>query len=193
MHESGNNPDLRMSGSFKEESSLEDLFKEYYERLVYFAYQVIKDKDTAEDIVQETFIKFWNQRKNIEADGLAIKSYLYSTVKNNCLNILRHQKVEEKYKEKLGKVYSEEVGIVQLIIRAEVVSELHRALQTLPAGCRQISRLGYFEGKSNPEIAAELGISVNTVKTQKQRGLQLLRLRLDPEMFSLLLLSLLES
>ncbi|GEO03342.1 DNA-directed RNA polymerase sigma-70 factor [Adhaeribacter aerolatus] len=173
--------------SFNQELSLEQLFKEYYTRLVYFSFQLIKDKDAAEDIVQEAFIKYWHGREDTETGNQAIKSYLYSAVKNASLNVLRHQKVEEKYKDTLERTLPGETSILQLMIRAEVVSELHRAIQTLPAGCQQISRLGYLEGKNNQEIAEELGISVNTVKTQKQRSLQLLRLRLNPEIFGLFL------
>ncbi|MDB5262381.1 MAG: polymerase sigma-70 factor [Adhaeribacter sp.] len=179
-------PELGLAGSANEELTLEELFQEYYARLVYFSFQIIKDKDNAEDIVQEAFIKYWDQRENIDTNSQAVKSYLYSTVKNASLNVLRHQKVEEKYWQTLEDALPDETSIMQLIIRAEVVSEVHRAIQTLPPACQQISRLGYLEGKNNQEIAAELGVSVNTVKTQKQRGIQLLRLRLKPEIFSLL-------
>ncbi|WP_379084028.1 sigma factor-like helix-turn-helix DNA-binding protein [Pedobacter sp. UC225_65] len=67
------------------------------------------------------------------------------------------------------------------MIRSEVIAELHKVITTLPKNCQTIFRMGYLEGLKNPQIALELGISINTVKTQKKRGLQLLKMRVNPD------------
>ncbi|QMU30890.1 RNA polymerase sigma-70 factor [Adhaeribacter radiodurans] len=169
------------------EEVFEQFFKSYYSRLVYFAYQILADKSKAEDIVQEAFIKFWDHKEEVTMNPVAIKNFLYSTVKNSSLNIVRHEKVVEKYKSNFTPAEVEETTVVNYIIQSEVLAEIHQAIQTLPESCQRISRMGYLEGMKNHEIAATLGISINTVKTQKQRAMQLLRLRLNPETFALLL------
>ncbi|WPV01395.1 RNA polymerase sigma-70 factor [Mucilaginibacter sp. cycad4] len=167
-----------------ENVDLDVLFKEYYDRLVYFSLQLIKDKDQAEDIVQDAFIKYWNQRESVMQDKIAIKNFLYSTVRNASLNIIRHNKVVEAYMGYLGNAEPEEPPVIEAIITAEAVAEIHAALHSLPESHRTISIMGYFDGKKNQEIADELDMSVNTVKKQKQRALELMRVKLSPEMFT---------
>ncbi len=169
------------------EEVFKQFFKGFYPRLVYFAFQILADKSKAEDIVQEAFIKFWDYKEEITMNPIAIKNFLYSTVKNSSLNIVRHEKVAEKYKINFAPAEAEETTIINHIIQSEVLAEIHQAIQTLPESCQRISRMGYLEGMKNQEIAAALSISVNTVKTQKQRAMQLLRLHLKPESFVLLI------
>ncbi|TPE41033.1 RNA polymerase sigma-70 factor [Pontibacter mangrovi] len=170
------------------EAALKQLFDRYYARLVYFAAQVVGCKETAEDVVQEAFIKYWNQRDTVAPQEQAIKSYLYASVKHASLNLARHQQVKDSYVAAMRDQKTMEESLEKALLQAEVLAQLHQALSTLPAHCQQISRMCYLEGMKNQEVAQELGISVNTVKTQKQRALQLLRLRLKPELFMLLLL-----
>lgn len=94
----------------------------------------------------------------------------------------------KKTEDKLSISTVDEKNVINNIIQSEVLAEVYQALATLPESCQRISRMSYLEGLKNEEIAVKLGITVNTVKTQKQRGLQLLRLRLNPEIFNLLLL-----
>ena len=187
MSENYNLPKPYLAETTIEEISFEQLFKEYYSRLVYFSLQIVGDKAGAEDIVQEAFVKFWNQKEDIAPHKIVIKNYLYSTVKNASLNVVRHDKVVEKHHTKLGTSDIDESTVINLMIHAEVLAEIHRALESLPESCQRISRMGYLDGMKNHEIATTLGVSVNTVKTQKQRGLQLLRLRLNPGIISVLL------
>ncbi|AYL95582.1 RNA polymerase sigma-70 factor [Mucilaginibacter celer] len=174
------------TGSVTEQPDLNIIFNEYYDRLVYFSLQLVKDKEQAEDIAQEAFIKYWDQHQNVAPHPIAIKNFLYSTVRNASLNVIRHNKVVEGYIELHGNAEPEEPPVIEAIITAEAVAEIHAALQTLPESHRIISIMGYFEGKKNQEIADELGMSVNTVKKQKQRALELMRMQLSPEVFALL-------
>jgi RNA polymerase sigma-70 factor (family 1) len=166
---------------------LDALFKEFYDRLIYFSFQLIKDKEQARDIVQDAFIKYWHQKETVIPNKIAIKNFLYSTVRNASLNNIRHNKVMEGYIQHLGTAEPEEAPVIDAIIAAEVMAELQSSLQSLPENYRVISIMGYFDGKKNQEIADELDMSVNTVKKQKQKALQLLRLKLSPEMFMLLM------
>lgn len=169
------------------EVDLDSLFKEFYDRLVYFSLQFVKDKYKAQDIVQDAFIKYWQQKDTVHSNKTAIKNFLYSTVRNASLNTVRHEKIVEGYNQEHGKTEPEESSVVEAIIATEVIAEIHSAIQSLPENYRLISVMGYFDGKKNQEIADELDMSINTVKKQKQKAIQLLRLKLTPEMFLLLM------
>ncbi len=167
-------------------SDIEYLFNNYYSRLCYFAYKIIDNQESSKDIVQNVFITFWKKKVDFETE-LAIKNFLYLAVRNACLNYLRHELVEEKFvKNSNPDQFEQEKGLNHLI-RAEVVGELQKAIELLPEGCRMVLKLAYFEGMKNEQIANHLDISINTVKTQKQRALQLLRLKLSSNALILLL------
>ncbi|MBD8488109.1 RNA polymerase sigma-70 factor [Echinicola sp. CAU 1574] len=169
-------------------SDLETIFYAYHRKLVYFAFQYLKDQDLSEDVVQEVFIKLSQNDLLLRQDRLAIQHYLYKAVKNKCFNLIRDQKVHDRVKEQLTESEWDDQTIIHKIIQSEVIAELYAAISSLPEKCQEISRMGYLHGKTNQEIAQELGVSVNTVKTQKQRGLKLLRHKLNPEALGCLLM-----
>lgn len=165
---------------------MEAVFRRYYPRLCYYAFKIIANKASAEDVVQDVFLRFQDRLPQFNSET-ALGSFLYLSVKNACLNILRHRAVEAKYEASASFSSEDEASFLENLIRAEVYGEIHQALQSLPEGCRTVINLAYFDGLKNEEIANRLQVSVNTVKTQKQRGLQLLRLRLAPDAFVLLI------
>lgn len=166
---------------------LTTVFDTYYDRLVYFCFKIVADKEQARDLTQDAFLKYWQQSDVIAENETAIKNFLYSTVHNAALNAVRHDKVVGRYADRQDKDEPMESDVMEAMISAEVTAEIHAAIESLPEQYKQISKMGYFEGKKNQEIADELGMSVNTVKKQKQKALELLRLKLRPEMFTLLL------
>ncbi|MFD2936716.1 RNA polymerase sigma-70 factor [Spirosoma flavum] len=166
---------------------LDSLFNEFYNRLVYFSLQIVRDQAQAQDIGQDAFIKYWQEREFVLQNKVAIKNYLYSTVRNASLNVIRHDKVVDEYLQQKGTKEPEESTIMEAIISSEVIAEIHSAIEALPASYRQISVMSYLEGKKNQEIADELGMSINTVKKQKHKALELLKARLSPELLGILL------
>jgi len=106
-------------------------------------------------------------------------------VYNASLNAVRHTKIVENFACLHSATQPEPPPVIDKIITAEVVANVHLALQSLPAKYREVSVLSYFEGKKNHQIAEELEMSVNTVKKQKQKALQLLRVKLSPELLVL--------
>lgn len=170
-----------------DKAAAESLFREYYARLCHYAFQFTGDAEQARDVAQESFVSYLAQQEQVSTHPAAVRNFLYTSVRNACLNLIRHHKVVEKFVQEQTAAAPVEAGAMQAIIRSEVLAAVHEALQSLPAECGRIVRLGYIEGLKNRQIAQLLNISVNTVKTQKQRGLQLLRLRLPPETYLLLL------
>ena len=154
--------------------------------------QFLHDDEAAKDIVQESFVTYWNARESLSDAPASISSFLYAVVKNACLNKLRRQRLEQGYLNSREPDPFEEAIALNSMIRSEVLVELNKMITTLPVNCQRIFRMGYLEGLKNPQIAEELGISVNTVKTQKKRGLQLLKVRLNPDFFALISLFLIK-
>lgn len=165
------------------------VFEVYYQRLHSFALSIIGEEE-AEDIVQDTFIKLWERRGSFD-NLYGLKVFLYLTVKNSCLNILRHQKVVQDHEKKM--LVGQEQDLLHKMIKTEVIGEVRLALEQLPESYRRVIYLSYFEDKSNQEAAELLKVSINTVKTQKLRGFKILRtiLRHSPEALLILLYKLL--
>lgn len=169
----------------------ETLFRVSYNSLCYFSRQYISDDAVAEDLVQDAFLQLYKVKADF-FDMKSAKSYLYTCVRNAALNIIRRQKVEEKF---MGQnaIEQNEDRVMNDIILSEVIGAVNNAIEMLPEKCRNIFKLGYFDELKNPEIAAQLGISINTVKTQKQRALQMLRFKLkDFDMLPVFLFSMLQ-
>ena len=142
------------------------IFVTYYARIVYFAFQIIGDREEAEDIAQDTFVNFWNQKENVSQHEVAIKNYLYLTAKNLCLNQIRHNNIVKDYQAKNQ-------------FSIEISSRIYQAIETLPAQCREVTRMAYIQGLKNQEIADNLQISINSVRVHKQRAIHLLRDKLS--------------
>jgi RNA polymerase sigma-70 factor (family 1) len=165
-----------------EEAAYELLFKEYYKVLTIFANKYIKDLETSKEIVQELFVHLYERKDSLEINS-SLKSYLFRSVHNRCINYINAQKIREKYAEHLNNTRE----IVQNSLDEEVnVSELenalYKAIGELPPKCQTIFKLNRFEGLSNIEIANKLTLSKRTVETQISKALKILRLKLEPYM-----------
>src|SRR5690554_3623633 len=168
------------------QDSLEHIFKTYYRRLCHFAWQLTGDPFIVEDMVQDAFANYWKNMQKVSNDESAIRNFLYTSVRNACYNHHTRKKVVKRW-ESLTPINNEAPPeILHKIIRSEVMSEVYRVMKLMPEGCREVFRLGYLEGLNNPAIAKTLQVSINTVKTQKQRGLKILRNNLNPEVYLLL-------
>jgi RNA polymerase sigma-70 factor (ECF subfamily) len=158
-----------------EEAALRQLFEQLCPQLVYFARGILQKDTEAEDVVQEAFVQLWRQRQQFNSFA-AVRAFLYTSVRNACLNILKHQRVVQQHiNYTLQAAETEETAITHHLIQAEVLGQLKEALAKLPPACKQVIELGYLEGLRNHEIANLLHVSVNTIKTQKARGLYLLK------------------
>lgn len=156
---------------------LESLFTRNYSALCYFAYSFLKDKEAAEDIAQESFECLWTNFESVTDHPSSQLSYLYNTARNKCLNLLRHEKVKDNahYENLADSGSSWEEDHLENLIRSEVYNEIFNAIKRLPVQCRKIYEMAYFEEMPEKKIADMLNISVNSVKSQKQRGKRLLK------------------
>jgi RNA polymerase sigma-70 factor (ECF subfamily) len=158
--------------------AFEMLFKTHYKPLCRYATGYLKDPDGAEELVQATFIGFWEKRHSISIDS-SLKAYLYRAVRNASLNELKHEQVKQKYvaQESIqGEKYSEPAD--HLAIHTELESKIRAALETLPQQCRLIFTMSRFEELKYQEIADQLNLSVKTVENQMGKALKLMRIQL---------------
>jgi len=175
------------------ERIFKQLYKIYYVDLVSFAYSITHNSDAAEDIVQETFSYIYE--KNIDIENISSqKAYIYNAVKNYAIDFLRHKNVVNNYANKainIPMIHDGEAAIDELFAE-DVYKILFDVIDQLPERVRQVFLL-YAKGKKNHEIAEALNISVETVKTYKKRGKQMIKERMSDADFekSLTLLMLL--
>lgn len=142
-----------------------------------FDYLVFKlnNIEIAEDLLQEVFIKLWENRTNIE-DKLSLKSYLYKIAKNLALNHFRHQKIVNDYTKSLAFYTKVNLNNPQQILEdKEFQNHLLNAINKLPAKARVIFLLSKVDGLTYKEIAERLTISKKTVETQIVRSLKSIR------------------
>lgn len=143
------------------------LFNEFYSLLCRFSMKYVLDKVVAEDIVQDLFLHLWEIRERLTSIT-NIKSYLYSSVKNRCLNYLKKQYpsgvTEEDIDESGIKINLP--GPEELLENKELEKIIEKALEALPEKCRTIFVMKKFGDLSHKEVAEKLNISVKTVETQ---------------------------
>ena len=189
----GNQPygeaELLQRLAIADETAFSVVFREYYGVLCAFAQKLIQEAADPEDLVNEVFLKLWNKHLVFE-DTRHLKDFLYKSTRNACFDAIKgaiHSK--ERQAVFLGSQDTWETAADLEMIRLEVFNELYHEINQLPEQCGKIIRMGYIEGLKNDEIARELGLSVQTVKNQKSRGVMLLKRRLPPEIFIFLLLA----
>ncbi len=151
------------------------IFNYYYSSLCAFSMQYLKDRNAAEDLVQDFFVSLW-----LEASGLqirsSIKSYLFTGVKNRCLDLKKHQKITEKYRTYiLFSSDSDSNSVDQYFAESELRNAVQKSLEKFPPRCREIFELSRLGGLSNQEISDKLGISKRTVELQISNSLKILR------------------
>ncbi|WP_196859015.1 sigma factor [Pedobacter sp. CAN_A7] len=88
---------MKDSPDFISEQSFKEAFKLYYPNLCFFAYQLLGDQDVAKDVVQDAYVSYWNQIRNIQDNEKVIKAYLFNSVKFIACNRIRHEKVVRRH------------------------------------------------------------------------------------------------
>lgn len=145
----------------------EKIFNEMYLPLGMFALRIVDDADNAEDMVQNAFMKAW---QNIESGAIIenARNYMYGVVRNECITFLR-QKKETVGIEAIPEIDDETVDTSLRDAR------IWKAIDHLPEKCREIFLMSKRDGLSNQEIADELEISIKTVKNQITKAFSRLR------------------
>lgn len=152
------------------------LFEMYHAPLFRFAETYVCCPGLAEDIVQDIFIKTWENP--VSRVSKSLRSYLFLMVRNACIDYLRSVQVEDKKKQKLfeAQVLSDSVD---MDIDENITLKIKDAINELPEQCREVYQMSIFDGLKHSEIAEELNISVSAVKVQVYRAKNNLRNKLS--------------
>jgi RNA polymerase sigma factor (sigma-70 family) len=160
-------------------------FDKHYQNLCFFAYTIVGDRVLVEDFVQEAFLSLFMKFDTITSNENVYKSFFYTFVKNSILNWHRRMKVESRYHKLTPFEDYVDFDFDNALLKTEAIAEIHKLISNLPSSCQQVFRLYYLDGLSSKEIASELNVSINTIKTQKLRGLKYIQSKLNPEYFLL--------
>lgn len=160
--------------------ALELLFKTHYAPLCRFAKNILKDKDQAEDMVQEVFLKIWDKRHALKVSS-SLKAYLFMAVKNHCLNTLKLNERKNWLDEDMENDALLSNNEVESKLNAKHLNEkIQQAIELLPEKCKLTFQLSRHEEMSYKEIAELMNVSVKTVENQMGKALTFLRKNLLP-------------
>lgn len=155
------------------------MFQRYYRDLVLFAGSWLHGKqEVCEDIVQEVFVRFWQERGEMQKVG-TLKSFLLKSVQNACISHIRHERVKSKYAELktlLGPESHRETE--EYILYSELNSQLQTALEHLSPVQRKCFELNKLVGMTQIQVADELGIPLRTVELRIAEALKILKMQL---------------
>lgn len=156
------------------EYAFDFFFNYYYPGLCIYAQKMISlPEEEARDIVQDVFVKFWNDCNKLNIQ-FSIRSYLFVSVKNKCFDVLRKKNRNIKVQE-----ISNEHDIADEAFETYILSELetlfNNSLTKLPERCRKVFELSRLHGLKNREIAVKLNLSEKTVENQVTKALHILK------------------
>ena len=151
-----------------DENAFRQVYVFYYRRLYQFAYALVKTREPAEEIVEDVFVRIWQQRETIGSIQ-NLRVYLYTAIKNSALNYLS-QKARQSITEPFDHIHIS-IGNSgdtpeQILITAEIQQKIQAAVDALPPRCKMIFKLVREDGLKYKEIAGILNISVNTIDAQ---------------------------
>jgi len=152
--------------------AFERIYNKYWSKLYLSAYNIIRDRQVAEDVTQEVLVNLWIKRANLKLTSL--NAYLYTSVRYQVFNVIRSGKVRADLFNRLEELFSNNGG-EELLSEKEINRLLEQGIAELPEKCRQIFIMSRKEHLSTKEIAERLGIAPKTVENQLTVALNRLR------------------
>jgi RNA polymerase sigma-19 factor, ECF subfamily len=172
-----------------DESALEKVYKTAYSSLVYYASEITGQSKLAEEVVQDVFLKIWQNRSQLTIQG-SFKAYIFRTVHNHALNVVRqyntrkesvNQICSEKTWQFISDTYDINDDLIEKIFSHDTEILIQKIIKELPEQCRKVFLMSRIESLTNEEIARQLDLSINTVKTHIYRALQKISIALKKE------------
>ena len=151
------------------------IFNYYYSSLCAFSMKYVNERCLVEDLVQDMFVSLWQEAPDLNMKS-SLKSYLFTSAKNRCLDFIKHQKVTEKYRSYF--LFSAESSVNSTdhyLSESELRQTLNKSLEKLSPRCREIFELSRINFLSNKDISIKLGISKRTVELQISNALKIIR------------------
>ena len=166
-----------------ERAALQKLFDIYYEPLLLYCYRLIRDSESAEDIVQDCFVHIWRSRRLENFEG-ELDRFMFQAIKFRAINYVRDQYRRDRLADNISEENDELPTYFQEEEAGKEIELLHYTISCLPDECRKIFLMACLDDMKYREIAETLNISINTVKTQMKIALRFLREHLTRDTFS---------
>jgi len=167
------------------------LFRKYHRRLLLYTLKFVESESDALDIVQNVFVAIWENGKYKQKEEL-VQAYLFNSIRNSCLNYLKHQKIVQKFENEASIRLLEMEAVhyqsgEKSLIESENLKQINDAIDSLPDIYKEIIVLSRFEGLKNSEIADQLNLPIRTVETRVFRALSALKEKISRKSFFTLL------
>ena len=150
----------------------EQIYRDYSKPMFLYALSFLTSEEEAEDVIQEVFVNFWKDNTFQKVKGEVTKIYLFRSVKNNCLNRLKKKDV---LRDRLDLLYEDVAEEEMMTWNDELIQEVETEITNMPEQTREIIRGVFFQDLKYQEVADQLGISINTVKTLLKNVMKHLR------------------
>jgi RNA polymerase sigma-70 factor (ECF subfamily) len=151
------------------------IFTAYYQDLVMFASRFTRNLNNAEEIVQDTFVKIWEEHESVKIDT-SLKSYLLKLVQNKCIDWCRHNKVMQTHFNFIMESPPQfEYETDSYLLYSELQKQIENALEMMPEAISEAFRMNRYKGLKYYEIAEEMHVSVRTIEVRIGKALQILR------------------
>ena len=158
----------------EDETAFKIIYQRYRYRVYEYAKKWLTDTDEIEDVTSETFIKLWHRRKRLESYE-NIVGFLFLTVKNACLDILRHKKMKSEKEVDIQNQINQYHDFSLMEIKEDFLKLIYAEVEKLPLKMKEVFLLSFEEGLKPNVIAQLLNISVQTVSNQKSSALKILK------------------
>jgi RNA polymerase sigma factor (sigma-70 family) len=178
-----------------DESALNAIVKDFSKNLQFFTYNIVHDRETADEIVFDSFLKLWQHRDRIGSLD-HIRSFLYVTARNASLDHVYSSKRQVLVDVDIaGSLKSTDVDVLTGMIHAELIQRIYTELEQLPAKYATIFKLSYLEGLSTDEVCQRLDITANAVFTARSKIISHLRkvLRTEDWLLTMVLLEMIQT
>ncbi|MFP4621765.1 MAG: RNA polymerase sigma factor [Bacteroidales bacterium] len=154
------------------------LFWCYQKRLYHFALSILKDNEDARDVVQEAFLRIWKNRENLDEQS-SLQSFLFTISYNIIVDTMRKKVSDRNFRDYLQKnAIDKESQVEKEVEFNELRTIYNNAVEELPLERKKIYKLQRFENMKYEEIADQLELSVNTVRSQMYKAISYLRKRI---------------
>ena len=161
-------------------SVFKNIFNDYYQPLYHLSFHYLENEDEAKGVVQDAFMRLWEIRHELNPDS-NLRNFLFTLVKNNCLNILKRRQILLKHHERIKwmEMHYQYESLTRLgdnyLEFNELQEKIGLAIKNPPEHCRIVFEMSRFDELKNREIAEKLGVSQKTVESHLTKALKLLR------------------
>ena len=163
---------------FKDKSAFQSAFMDFYNPLCNYANHLLHDEHTAEDIVQDVFLKMWEINKSNSESNIDIKNYLYKSTKNKVLEYIRSNKTYGQLKLKYNYEQISSLNDDEQSEKYTLLERLNSSLRHLPPKCKKVFALHKLNGLTYAEIAEAENVSIKTVENHMSNAYKILRKRI---------------